>query len=105
VSDDSIFIGAKSGGGNPQKLELARANRDGLTAGATGTGKTVALQAIVEGPSAAGVPTFVARVNGDLAGLRKTGSPTAKTHNIFKAHAHDIGCAGWRYRDCPLRGR
>ena len=56
----SIFIGARSGGSQPQQLELGRANRHGLIAGATGTGKTVTLQGLVEGFSAAGVPTFVA---------------------------------------------
>ena len=45
----SIFIGAASGGAKPQQLELKRANRHGLIAGATGTGKTVTLQGIVEG--------------------------------------------------------
>ena len=75
----SIFIGAGPGGAQPQALELKRANRHGLIAGATGTGKTVTLQGIVEGLSAAGVPTFVADVKGDLAGLAMPGSPTAKT--------------------------
>ena len=58
----SIFIGAASGGSKPQQLELKRANRHGLIAGATGTGKTVTLQGIIEGMSAVGVPTFVADV-------------------------------------------
>ena len=62
-----IYIG--TGGGKPQILELKRANRHGLIAGATGTGKTVTLQGIVEGLSAAGVPTFVADVKGDFVGL------------------------------------
>lgn len=65
----SIFIGSGPGGAHPQQLELKRANRHGLIAGATGTGKTVTLQGIVEGLSDAGVPTFVADVKGDLAGL------------------------------------
>ena len=74
----SIFIGAGPGGAKPQQLELKRANRHGLIAGATGTGKTVTLQGIVEGLSAAGVPTFVADVKGDLAGLAMPGAATAK---------------------------
>ena len=45
----SIFIGAGAGGAKPQQLELKRANRHGLIAGATGTGKTVTLQGIIEG--------------------------------------------------------
>jgi DNA helicase HerA-like ATPase len=103
MSDNGIFIGAEAGGGNAQKLELSRANRHGLIAGATGTGKTVTLQGIVEGLSAAGVPTFVADVKGDLAGLAMPGSPTAKMHDIFKARAEEIGYAGWQYRECPVQ--
>ena len=75
----------------PQQLELKRANRHGLIAGATGTGKTVTLQGIVEGLSAAGVPAFVADVKGDLAGLAMPGSPTAKPHEAFAARAKEIG--------------
>jgi hypothetical protein len=58
MADDNdlggIFIGV--GGGQPQIVNLKRANRHGLIAGATGTGKTVTLQGIVEGFSANGVP-------------------------------------------------
>lgn len=99
----SIFIGAASGGANPQRLELSRANRHGLIAGATGTGKTVTLQGIVEGFSAAGVPTFVADVKGDLAGLSMPGSPMGKTHEIFTARAADIGYSEWTYRESPVQ--
>lgn len=99
----SIFIGAKSGGASPQQLELKRANRHGLIAGATGTGKTVTLQGLVEGFSATGVPTFVADVKGDLAGLAMAGSPTAKTHEIFAARAAEIGISDWQYRDSPVQ--
>jgi len=98
-----IFIGSAAGGGNPQRLELSRANRHGLIAGATGTGKTVTLQGIVEGFSAAGVPTFVADVKGDLAGLAMAGSPTGKLHDIFAGRAAEIGYSDWQYRDCPVQ--
>jgi len=103
MSDSGITIGAASGGANAQRLELDRANRHGLIAGATGTGKTVTLQGLIEGFSAAGVPTFVADVKGDLAGLAMPGAPTSKTHEIFAARAHDIGFAGWQYRECPVQ--
>jgi len=103
LSDAAIFIGAGPGGINPQQLELKRANRHGLIAGATGTGKTVTLQGIVEALSAAGVPTFVADVKGDLSGLAMAGSPTSKTHEIFAARAEEIGYAGWQYRDSPVQ--
>ena len=86
----NIFIGSGSGGSNPQALELKRANRHGLIAGATGTGKTVTMQGIVEGLSAAGVPCFVADVKGDLSGLALAGSPTGKMHDIFAARAAEI---------------
>ena len=99
----SIFIGAGPGGVHPQALELRRANRHGLIAGATGTGKTVTLQGIVEGLSEAGVPTFVADVKGDLAGLAMPGSPTAKPHEAFAARAAEIGFADWRYEACPVQ--
>jgi DNA helicase HerA-like ATPase len=99
----SIFIGSGTGGANPQRLELSRANRHGLIAGATGTGKTVTLQGIIEGMSAAGIPTFVADVKGDLAGLAMAGSPTGKLHETFSARAADIGYPDWQYRDCPVQ--
>lgn len=99
----SIFIGAGSGGTNPQQLELKRANRHGLIAGATGTGKTVTLQGIVESLSAAGVPTFVADVKGDLSGLSMPGSPTAKPHEAFAARAADIGYTDWSYEASPVQ--
>ena len=99
----NIFIGAGSGGANPQLLELKRANRHGLIAGATGTGKTVTLQGIVEGLSAVGVPTFVADVKGDLAGLAMPGDATARVHEPFTARAADIGMTDWTYRASPVQ--
>jgi DNA helicase HerA-like ATPase len=99
----SITIGAQDRGARPQALELSRANRHGLIAGATGTGKTVTLQGLVEGFSAAGVPTFVADVKGDLAGLAMAGTPTSKMHKIFAARAAEIGQADWQYHDNPVQ--
>ena len=99
----SIFIGSAAGGANPQQLELKRANRHGLIAGATGTGKTVTLQGIVEGLSAAGVPCFVADVKGDLSGLAMAGSPTSKVHPIFAQRATDISMTDWTYHDTPVQ--
>ncbi|MFL6730235.1 MAG: helicase HerA-like domain-containing protein [Sphingomicrobium sp.] len=103
MSDSGIFIGAESGGTNPQTLELNRANRHGLIAGATGTGKTVTLQGIVEGLSAVGVPTFVADVKGDLSGLAIAGSPTSKMHEVFAERAAEIAMADWKYHDTPVQ--
>jgi DNA helicase HerA-like ATPase len=100
---DTIFIGAESGGANRQELQLSRANRHGLIAGATGTGKTVTLQGLVEGFSQAGVPTFVADVKGDLAGLAMPASADAKADAPFRQRSTDIGYAEWQYRGCPVQ--
>ena len=54
------------------------ANRHGLVAGATGTGKTVTLQVMAEHFSRIGVPVFVADVKGDLAGLSQAGAALAE---------------------------
>ena len=102
MADDGIYIGTASDG-QRQVLNLKRANRHGLIAGATGTGKTVTLQGIVEGFSAAGVPCFVADVKGDLSGLAMSGSATAKMHEIFAARAAEIGDTEWAYKDCPVQ--
>ena len=99
---DGIFIGA-SVDGKPQMLELKRANRHGLIAGATGTGKTVTLQGIIEGFSANGVPCFVADVKGDLSGLAMAGSPTAKMNASFAERAKAIGDDSWAYADNPVQ--
>ncbi len=88
----SIFMG---GGGleyrAPQTLLLDKANRHGLIAGATGTGKTVTLQIMAEGFSAAGVPVFLSDVKGDLSGLAVSGSPDFKLHEPFMSRAQTIG--------------
>ena len=71
MSDDTaIFVGASDA---DQFLLLKYANRHGLIAGATGTGKTVTLQTIAEGFAAYGVPVFMADVKGDLSGIGQTG--------------------------------
>ncbi|MDX1914192.1 MAG: DUF853 domain-containing protein [Methylophilus sp.] len=54
------------------------ANRHGLIAGATGTGKTVTLQSLAEGFSALGVPVFLADVKGDLSGMSQVGGGNPK---------------------------
>ena len=66
----AIYLGSETGQpDNRQALSLRLANRHGLVAGATGTGKTVTLQTLAEGFSNAGVPVFLADVKGDLTGL------------------------------------
>ncbi len=72
---DRIMIGAQSDApDNKLYLDLKWANRHGLIAGATGTGKTVTLQILAEGFSNAGVPVFMADVKGDLTGLCQASS-------------------------------
>lgn len=73
---EKILIGGADG--NPQWLNLKYANRHGLIAGATGTGKTVTLQILAEGFSNAGVPVFMADVKGDLSGITQSGKPHPK---------------------------
>ncbi|MFN6977788.1 MAG: helicase HerA-like domain-containing protein, partial [Gemmobacter sp.] len=92
MADEAIFVGGGGEGyGSPQHLLLRYGNRHGLIAGATGTGKTVTLQVLAEGFSAAGVPVFLADVKGDLAGLGLAGSAEGKLHDAFAARARTIG--------------
>ena len=89
---DGIFIGGGGDGyGEAQNLLLGYANRHGLIAGATGTGKTVTLQILAEGFSAAGVPVFLSDVKGDLSGLAKSGTADFKLHEPFMKRAETIG--------------
>ena len=92
VMSDAIFVGGGGEGyGAPQTLLLKYGNRHGLIAGATGTGKTVTLQILAEGFSAAGVPVFMADVKGDLAGIAQPGSAEQKLHEPFMKRAGIIG--------------
>ena len=103
TEQDRIFIG---GGGEgyreSQSLLLKYANRHGLIAGATGTGKTVTLQILAEGFSAAGVPVFLSDVKGDLSGLAAAGSETFKLHEAFTKRAGQIGFDDYRYEAFPV---
>ena len=69
-----LIAGAKE----PLFLLPAMANRHGLVAGATGTGKTVTLQVMAEQFSAIGVPVFAADIKGDLSGISQPGVDNAK---------------------------
>ena len=101
---EGIFIGLGApdkDGGVAQLLNLRRANRHGLIAGATGTGKTVTLQGIAESFSALGVPVFLSDVKGDLSGIAMAGSPTAKNADKLVARAAEIGMTDYSYADNP----
>ena len=100
---DTIFIGG--GGpdyGTKQGLLLKYANRHGLVAGATGTGKTVTLQIMAEGFSSVGVPVLMADVKGDLSGLAKAGSADFKLHDAFTKRAGTIGFDDYSYDAFPV---
>jgi uncharacterized protein len=101
MADDGLFIG--TGGGARQVINWKRANRHGLIAGATGTGKTVTLQVMAEGFSRNGVPVFVSDVKGDLSGMAMAGAATQKNHDIFVARAAEIGDTEWVYGDNPVQ--
>ena len=103
---DRIFIGGADmdGEGAPndaQSLLLNRANRHGIVAGATGTGKTVTLQILAEGFSAEGVPVFCADVKGDLSGICVSGSPEHKLHPKLISRAEKIGFEDYDYGATP----
>lgn len=79
-------------------LALKMANRHGLVAGATGTGKTVTLQVLAEGFSRAGVPVFTADVKGDLSGIAKEASP----HPKIQERIDKIGIENYTSRGYPV---
>jgi DNA helicase HerA-like ATPase len=74
------------------------ANRHGLIAGATGTGKTVTLQTLAQGFSAIGVPVFMADVKGDLSGLAQAGSMSPKLKQRLAA----LGMRDFAFAACPV---
>jgi uncharacterized protein len=84
LQDGKILIGKSV---KPEYLTLKLANRHGLVTGATGTGKTVSLQVLAEGFSAAGVPVFAADIKGDLSGLAMPGD----SKEVFLKRAKEIG--------------
>lgn len=78
MPEPDIFVLGADAQGQPIGQPLRLANRHGLIAGATGTGKTVTLQRLIETFSDAGVAVFAADVKGDLCGLGAAGAPTGK---------------------------
>jgi DNA helicase HerA-like ATPase len=74
------------------------ANRHGLIAGATGTGKTVSLRVLAEGFSAMGVPVFLSDVKGDLTGIAAPGGGNRKIEERIAA----LGLEGFQYEGYPV---
>ncbi|MGB4333256.1 MAG: helicase HerA-like domain-containing protein [Chromatiaceae bacterium] len=94
---DPILIGKGLG---PAYLLPAMANRHGLVAGATGTGKTVTLQRLAESFSRIGVPVFMADVKGDLAGIGQPGGGNAKVE--ARVAELGLGAGDFSTQACPV---
>ena len=75
------------------------ANRHGLIAGATGTGKTVTLQVMAESFCQAGVPCFMADMKGDLSGISQTG----KMSGFIEKRMPEFGIENPEFQPCPVR--
>ena len=84
-------------GKQDQVLLPQMANRHGLIAGATGTGKTVTLRVIAENFSSAGVPVFMADVKGDLSGIAKPG----QEHPKISERVAKLGIKEFHYNGYP----
>ena len=93
--DPGIFIGK---GEQPVYLLPRLANRHGLIAGATGTGKTVSLQVLAEDFSRRGVPVFMSDVKGDLSGISQAG----KEHPKLRERANMIGLDDYSFEAFPV---
>ena len=94
--DATILLG--NGADGEVRLLARMANRHGLIAGATGTGKTVTLQVLAENFSRAGVPVFMADVKGDLAGLAKAGASNDK----IEARVKQLKLKDYAPHACPV---
>lgn len=101
LKDNAIWMGVGTGeGAKPVNLLLNQANRHGLIAGASGTGKTVTLKVMAEGFSKAGVPVFMADVKGDVTGMCQAG---VDSEGIQKRRAKFGLGDDWQLEGCPCR--
>ncbi|QHS10401.1 helicase HerA-like domain-containing protein [Sinimarinibacterium sp. NLF-5-8] len=87
--NDRVLIG--KGDEHSQQIWARYANRHGLVAGATGTGKTISLQILAEGFSEIGVPVFAADIKGDLSGI----AVAAEDNPKLRARAEKVGMEGY----------
>ena len=86
-------------GNDPVYLEPSMANRHGLIAGDTGTGKTVTLKVLAESFSDMGVPTFIADIKGDLSGMAE---PGCENKYILRS-IETMGITDFKYTSYPVR--
>ena len=96
--DGKLWI-ARSVNGEKVCIEPEKANRHGLIAGATGTGKTVTLKVMAESFSDMGVPVFLADIKGDLGGMVAPG----RDSEDMQARIARFGIEGWKYQSYPTR--
>ncbi|MBQ6174620.1 MAG: DUF853 family protein [Clostridia bacterium] len=92
--ENQIWVGT---GSKPVCLLPEMANRHGLIAGATGTGKTVSLKVLAEGFSAMGVPVFLSDIKGDLSGMVRPGEHSDKIADRLAT----CGVTSFQYRTFP----
>ncbi|MBR4167950.1 MAG: DUF853 family protein [Bacteroidales bacterium] len=83
----------------PLSIVGKMANRHGLVAGATGTGKTVTLQVMAESFCQAGVPCFMADMKGDLSGISQPG----RTSGFIEKRMPEFGIENPQFQSCPVR--
>lgn len=95
TNPNAIFLGK---GQNVSELLLSTANRHGMIAGATGTGKTATLRVLAEGFSKAGVPVFAPDIKGDLAGLCLAAEPKP----FIAERLQKIGNPAWAAEGHPV---
>jgi uncharacterized protein len=95
---NSLPIAKTASSGKECAIVARMANRHGLIAGATGTGKTVTLQAIAERFSQIGVPVFVADIKGDLSGISQAGTAKPKIAERLQL----LGLDDFNFAACPV---
>lgn len=97
TQDRGLYIAHSPEG--PISIIGKMANRHGLIAGATGTGKTVTLQVLAETFCQAGVPCFMADMKGDLSGISQTGKMTG----FIEKRIAEFGITNPEFQSCPVR--
>ena len=97
TSENGLYVA--HGPEGPISICGKMANRHGLIAGATGTGKTVTLQVLAETFCQAGVPCFMADMKGDLSGISQTG----KMSGFIEKRCAEFGIADPQFAGCPVR--